>query len=191
MEQAAVSDCPGLWLGGGNRSEIEAALDDDPSVDAYSQIDTAPDERLYRIEFADEVCEIGAVLFAEDGTILAASAASGTWSVRMRFPDHEHATRTYRRLLDRDIDVDVRRLQKGPEANSKRHGLTSEQYETIVTAIERGYFEIPRQVSTQELADEFGISNQSVSERLRRASGTILSTELNVEDGRSSLENRD
>jgi len=41
-----------------------------------------------------------------------------------------------------------------------------------------GYYSIPRQTSTQELADEFGISDQAVTERLRRAIETLTENTL-------------
>ena len=190
LEQAVVSETPGLWFGGAERSAIEAALERDSTVDAYSQTQAASGEWLYEVRFAPEVYEIGSLPFEEGGTILAASADHGVWAVRMRFPDHESATRTYRRLLDRDIDVDVASIRKGPKTGPERPGLTVEQYETLVAAIERGYYEVPREVSVQELADEFGISDQSVSERLRRACSRILATELNVAGANSRPDDR-
>ncbi len=190
MEQAAASEFPGLWLAGSERSDIETALDDDPSVETYSHVRAGIDEWLYRIRFVDEVCEIVSLIFEENGTILAASADDGTWSIQLRFPDHESATRSYHRLVERDVDVNVVSLRQCRDKNPNQPGLTPEQYEALVTAVDRGYFEIPRQVSIQELADEFDISNQSVSERLRRASSTVLSTELNVKDARSQNEDR-
>jgi predicted DNA binding protein len=36
-------------------------------------------------------------------------------------------------------------------------------------AVRRGYYDIPRRTSMGELAAELGISDQAVSERLRRA----------------------
>lgn len=193
MEQTAASDVPGLWFGGVERSALESALEADPTVVAYSRVDAAGDEWLYEIRFATDVCDIyehGSVLFEEGGTILAASAARGTWSVRMRFPEHESATRTYRRFLERGVRVEVTSLRKRPNAGAQRLGLTTEQYEAIVIAIERGYYEVPREVSIQELADEFDISDQSVSERLRRAISRLLSAELDEVGARSRADDR-
>ena len=41
-----------------------------------------------------------------------------------------------------------------------------------------GYYSLPRQISTQEIADEFGISDQAVSERLRRGITTLVTNTL-------------
>lgn len=193
MEQTAASDVPGLWFGGVERSALESAFETDPTVDAYSLVDAAGDEWLYEIRFAPDACDIyenGSVLFEEGGTILAASATRGTWSVRMRFAERESATRIYRRLLERDIDVEVASLRERSTAGPERLGLTTEQYEAIVTAIERGYYEVPREVSITELADEFDISDQSVSERLRRAISRLLSAEFDEADARSRADDQ-
>jgi predicted DNA-binding protein YlxM (UPF0122 family) len=44
----------------------------------------------------------------------------------------------------------------------------------LVLAVRNGYYSIPRQVSTQELADTLEISDQAVTERLRRAIETLV-----------------
>jgi hypothetical protein len=35
--------------------------------------------------------------------------------------------------------------------------------------VEGGYYDIPRRMSTKDLAEEFGVSDQAITERLRRA----------------------
>jgi len=49
------------------------------------------------------------------------------------------------------------------------YGLTPLQRDTLIQAVQGGYYSIPRGVSTQELAETFDISDQAVTERLRRA----------------------
>ena len=52
--------------------------------------------------------------------------------------------------------------------------LTDDQLEILETAYNRGYFEIPRVVSETELADDIGVAQSTVSERLRTAERTLL-----------------
>ena len=54
--------------------------------------------------------------------------------------------------------------------------LTPVQRETVEAALELGYFDIPRGVSMEELAAELDITPNAVSERLRRAERTLLSS---------------
>jgi len=51
--------------------------------------------------------------------------------------------------------------------------LSEPQREALTLAVRRGYYDIPRGCTTAELADELGISDQAVTERLRRAIGTF------------------
>lgn len=52
--------------------------------------------------------------------------------------------------------------------------LTDEQLAVLETAYEHGYFDIPRESSATELADELEIAQSTVSERLRTAERTLL-----------------
>lgn len=49
------------------------------------------------------------------------------------------------------------------------YGLTEPQRRATRLAVRKGYYDIPRGCTTKELADELGISDQAVTERLRRA----------------------
>jgi predicted DNA binding protein len=58
------------------------------------------------------------------------------------------------------------------------YGVTQLQRDTLMHAVRGGYYSIPRRMSTQDLADEFGISDQAVTERLRRAIVTLTENTL-------------
>lgn len=53
-------------------------------------------------------------------------------------------------------------------------GLTERQKEILRKAKQSGYYEIPRKISTQALAEEFRISKAAVLEHLRKAEGKIM-----------------
>ncbi|WP_137290834.1 helix-turn-helix domain-containing protein [Natronorubrum halophilum] len=52
--------------------------------------------------------------------------------------------------------------------------LTDEQLAVLETAYNHGYFDIPREASATDLADELDIAQSTVSERLRTAERTLL-----------------
>ncbi|ELY99617.1 MULTISPECIES: helix-turn-helix domain-containing protein [Natrialba] len=52
--------------------------------------------------------------------------------------------------------------------------LTDEQLAVLETAYNYGYFDIPREASATDLADELDIAQSTVSERLRTAERTLL-----------------
>jgi len=52
--------------------------------------------------------------------------------------------------------------------------LTDEQLDVLETAYSMGYFEVPRQVSAQDVADRLGIQQSTFSERIRTAEAAFL-----------------
>jgi predicted DNA binding protein len=80
-------------------------------------------------------------------------------------------TREYR---NRSGGKQVQLYDTDPERGPPRDRLTARQRETLRLAHERGYFEIPREVTLDDLADELGVSNQAVSERLRRGCTHVI-----------------
>ena len=52
--------------------------------------------------------------------------------------------------------------------------IPSRQRDILNKAVELGYFEIPREVTLEELADELGITKTTASTHLRKAEGKII-----------------
>jgi Predicted DNA binding protein len=52
--------------------------------------------------------------------------------------------------------------------------LSSGQEEALLAAIEEGYYEIPRETKTAEVAGTLGISRRTFEEHLRRAENKII-----------------
>ncbi|RQG93864.1 helix-turn-helix domain-containing protein [Natrarchaeobius chitinivorans] len=180
MERVIASSGHGLWLSGAPQSEIEDALTDTSAIESYSCITAEEGRFLYDIEFEPETVDPFEVVLEEGGTVLSASASSGTWLLSVRVIDRESVSSLYDRLADNGVSPTIVRLFGLAEESRTQCGLTSRQYETLVAAIDHGYFEIPREVSMQELSDELDISHQALSERLRRAYRALVTSELNV-----------
>ncbi|MDF9746560.1 helix-turn-helix domain-containing protein [Natrinema salsiterrestre] len=180
MERVIASSGHGLWLSGPSQSEIEAALDETDSIGAYSQISSDEDRWLYDIQFEPDTVDPFEIVLEEGGTVLSASASNGKWLLSVRVVDRDSVSSLYDRLDDNDATPTIVRLFDLAEETHSQCGLTTRQYETLVAAIDHGYFEIPREVSMQELSEELGISHQALSERLRRAYRALVTSELNV-----------
>ncbi|QCC57525.1 helix-turn-helix domain-containing protein [Natrinema thermotolerans] len=180
MERVIASSGHGLWLAGPSQSEIDAALDEADAIGTYSQISSDEDRWLYDIEFEPDTVDPFEIVLEEGGTVLSASASDGTWLLSIRVVDRESVSSLYDRLDDNDVTPTIVRLFDLAEESHSQCGLTARQYETLVAAIDHGYFEIPREVSMQELSEELGISHQALSERLRRAYRALVTAELNV-----------
>ncbi|WP_254535260.1 helix-turn-helix domain-containing protein [Halomarina litorea] len=54
--------------------------------------------------------------------------------------------------------------------------LTEEERAAVFTALDRGYFAVPRRASLSEIADELGTTDVEASVRIRTGVDTILKT---------------
>ncbi|ELY38480.1 helix-turn-helix domain-containing protein [Natronorubrum tibetense] len=182
MERVIASSGHGLWLSGPSQDAVEEALDDATAIGGHALINSDEDRWLYDIEFEPDTADVFDLVIEERGTILSASASNGTWLLSIRFTDRESVSSLYDRLDEEDVAPTIVRLFDLAEESHSQCGLTARQYETLVAAIDHGYFEIPREVSMQELSEELGISHQALSERLRRAYRALVTSELNVSE---------
>lgn len=79
-----------------------------------------------------------------------------------------------------DMDVaDVQVLRDSPDGDHLTvEDLTPRQETAVRTALDSGYYEVPRRVSLTELAETMGLSPSSLSELLRRAERSIIDDHL-------------
>lgn len=177
LEAAVSRSHPCLWITGAERVAVDTAFADDPSVETYDLLIEAGDRLLYDVTFV-EGRTVWDRLLADGGSLLEGWGTDGWWQARVRYPDRELLCRAHDRLVDRGVGVDLRRVTDVSPGSPSRTSLTVEQEEALEAALERGYFEIPREISMEELADELGISHQALSERLRRAYETLVDKEI-------------
>jgi predicted DNA binding protein len=139
--------------------------------------DAFDDRVLYAVEWAAETDPVLGAVRGVDAYLLNATGSGESWEFELRFPDRGAMSEFQRRCRDRGVGFEVLRVYnpRKPDAGPW-FGLTEPQREALVLAVERGYYDIPRDCTTVELAEELGISDQAVTERLRRAIVTLSST---------------
>jgi hypothetical protein len=170
-----------FWAAGGDFDAFETALAEDPTIASFERIADEDGARLYRVEYTDGLPEVAAyrASVALDGTVLRAENDGAGWLVRMRFPDRESIAAFCERCWEAGFDLHIRAVyDRAEESPESRFGLTSPQYETLLTALRSGYFSIPRGASLQDVADELDVSSQAASERLRRGMKTLVDATL-------------
>ncbi len=64
--------------------------------------------------------------------------------------------------------------------------LTARQREVATEALARGYYDWPRKITNERLAEELGISRATLHEHLRKAERTLLSSALTDSAGQST-----
>lgn len=165
-----------VWADGWQRDELETALDRDSTVNSRELLAEEDGRPLYRVRLTAEMTnrsvypqwvELGGKLVESVGT-------REGWEMRMRFPGRETFKRFYQTVSQMGLTIRIHSLYNDPFADGDPLRLSDKQRQTLELAHERGYFEVPRRATLRDLADELGVSDQSVSERLRRGIDRIL-----------------
>lgn len=61
-----------------------------------------------------------------------------------------------------------------PTSNDLLTSLTDRQREVFETAVETGYYDVPRRVTHQDIANELGCASSTVDEHLRKAEAAVV-----------------
>ena len=165
---------PLLWVRGPSRERVKQTLEDDPSVDEVTLVGDFDDEWLFQTEWIDQVDLLVQMITNSEATILDAVGRDGQWKLRVLYPERDLFSMTHDFCEEHGLDFDVSTIRELEGEPAGRYGLTNEQYEVLAEAARMGYFEVPREVSLEELAEELGVSHQAASERIRRATNALI-----------------
>jgi predicted DNA binding protein len=161
------------------RESFEESVRDHPSVEQIEVITRHENETTYALQWNAERDVFLQGIIDLGGQILTATGASTTWEFEIRFSSHERLSEFQEYCLDAHIDLELGRLYNPSKPGSGMwFGLTRAQRETLMLAVRGGYYSIPRTMLTEDIAAEFGISDQAVTERLRRGIYTLTQNTL-------------
>jgi predicted DNA binding protein len=166
---------PLVWLQRVSDASVDDVLAEDPTTGDVDCIAEFDDRRLYRMKWVKQADFVVQMLTNHEATILdAATTGRDAWRFRVLYPDRAHLARTIEFCEDSGLSLDVRVIREMEGEPAGLFGLTKSQYEALALAAERGYFDIPRGVSLEDLATEQGISHQALSERIRRGTKALV-----------------
>lgn len=165
-----------------DRTAVGDALRADPAIDRVDHVGGCADEWEYGIRWGDRVRRLVGRIVAEDAVVSSATGRDGRWYLRVTAREratllavHEHLERT-------DPSAECLSVATLDEAGTARCVLTEKQRRTVMTAFEAGYYDVPREATTEDVADELDISHQALSERFRRAHAELVKAHLPVEE---------
>jgi len=172
---------PYFWVTGGDHEEFEEAFQDDKSVTNITVIDEVEEARLYRAEWTENVETLIYAYVELGATLMQAIGKADNWELRMRFDSHDSLSEFQDYCDENNISFELNRTkeQEQPMA-SAQYDLTPMQRKTLVTALEAGYYEVPRAVTMRELADQMGVSQQTLSNRFRAAYKNLVTSTLTI-----------
>ena len=176
---------PQLRVSGPDPETAEDALRADDDVAGVEVIDRRGDSLLSRVEWERPDGRLLRTLVATEATCLEAVGTHEGWHLTLRFPAHERLATCYRRCTADGTEMVVGSIRRSdrPGSDYLASVLTRPQQETLEAALEAGYFAVPRDTTLRELADQLGVSDTAVSQRLRRGLRTLLGECLTTDTG--------
>jgi predicted DNA binding protein len=170
---------PFFRVSGPDSEGFEEQVRDHHSVSDVHIVNTHESETLYALDWEISEGSFLDSVVSYDGHLLEASGGSDTWDFQLRFPSHSALSAFQEHCFEADIPLDIRRIfnPTKPDAGPW-YGLTTPQREALTYAVENGYYSLPRRSSTSDIAEQFDISDQAATERLRRAIETLVTNTL-------------
>jgi hypothetical protein len=167
----------------GAANGFEEAVSTHTAVTDIHVVSTHDGEILYALDWdiADDTFFEG--LLAANANLLKAQGAANIWTFELRFQSHDSLTAFQKHCVTHTIPIEVRRLYNPTKPGAGPwYGLTPPQRTALTRAVEEGYYAVPREISTKALADQFDITDQAMTERLRRAVRNLVTATLLVSE---------
>jgi predicted DNA binding protein len=171
-----------LWLSGEGRDRLVGSLRADPSVESVDVLDELPDGTLMGVRWERVEAPLFDVVEATGATVVEATGTDEGLTVTLRFTEQEALSTFYETARRRGIEVELREILGERPAVVDDHGLSAVQRETLAAAFEAGYFDVPRRTTISDLAERLGVSDQAVSERLRRGLARVLAATVGEDE---------
>ena len=160
-------------VAGDDIDEVEAfetGLASDPTVRVARRVSGEGTRRTFAVEVdSAHAAPFFEVLLSPTIRLFDVRADKEGWHVSFETTDRSEV-RALTERLPPAATVEVRRLGTGAVADAPSNAaLTARQRTVLRTALERGYFAVPRGCTQTDLADEFDVSPAAVSQQIRRS----------------------
>ncbi len=165
---------PYFWVRGAKAEDIEAAFEPHAGVVNVELIDHVDEEYLLRAEWESEYLGVLSALGHANVVVLTGIGTKDGWHFEVRGETRDAISEFRTICQENDIQIEITAVHALVSVQNDSYALTDTQREALVLAFERGYFDSPREVSLEELADELGITQQSLSSRLKRGHRRLI-----------------
>lgn len=170
---------PFLRASAADLDALDDAIRRDETTEEITCLSTADDRALYRIDWDERIKRLIGNFVHMDGSLLGAYGQPDHWELRVLFPDRQSVSETYNNWREHGISPSIQRVN-GVSNIVDYDGieLSPCQHETLVQAFKTDYYDVPRGITLDNLAEELGISHQALSERLRRGHRNLIASTL-------------
>lgn len=164
------------------RDAVDELLRTDPAFDRVDRVGGCAGAWEYGVQWDDRIRGLVGEMVAEETVVSSATARDGRWYLRVTSHDRSGLLTVHELLGRFDPSAECLSIATldGTE-QSARCVLTEKQRRTVMAAFEAGYYDVPRKSTTEEIADELGVSHQAISERFRRAHAELVRAHFPVE----------
>lgn len=170
-----------VWASGDDFEKYESSLTSDETIDGYDCLTKLPEKRLYRLTLSEEGQRqtVHSISVEYDITIISLTMTAEREELLARFPSRDAVASLREACLERDRRFKLLSLyEEKPVTHDggfeSRYGITTTQEEALLTALKKGYFNVPRETTMDEIAEELGISTSALSTRFRRGQRNLL-----------------
>ena len=171
---------PYFWVRGAGAEDIEAAFEAHRGVVSIRLIDDVDEEYLMRAEWNDEYYGLLTALAHANIVVLSGIGTRDGWKFEVRGETRERIAEFRSDCQAHGIPIEITAVHSLLPVQGDGYELTDTQREALVLAYEMGHFDSPRTASLAEVAAELGISQQSLSSRLRRGHRRLIGGTLSA-----------
>lgn len=159
--------------------EVESRYDEDrltalTCVDEWKRVSETVDGHLYVIAFTAPGLPESIAEQSEDLIGTCHPELDGRSATMSLVGPHEAIFDTINEFKAAGVSPELRKLGSYGGPKELIDALTDRQEEVIQTAFDMGYYEVPREASTDQVAAELGLDSSTVSEHLQRAERNVL-----------------
>lgn len=166
---------PLFWVEGGEPEAIEATLRADSMTENVTLLTKLDGRYLFEMVWNTNIDALVRPLIESGAEVLRADGGVDRWEFRLQFVNRAKLTDFRERCQANEVDMQLLALYNpAVPLHDDEEPLSDEQFDILATAFEKGYFEVPRDVTLTELADLVGISTNAASQRMRRGLGTLV-----------------
>lgn len=160
-------------------TSVPEAFENDQTVADWKLVTSFTEQRIYHVRPQDTVLSLATASSDVNTPILNAASSSKGWELRLLFPSRDAFSRFREFCTTNDITFQLLRLSP-PESieSASTSDVTVKQKEALTTAYQEGYFDLPRRITQEKLAEKLELSDTAVSQRLRRGIANLIENEL-------------
>ena len=174
---------PYFWVADAGVTDIGMSTVSHPGINDIRVIDTAEDNAFIRIDWDFGYESVLTAILETDAELISAIGKQEQWTFDIRGDDQQAVADFRSYCHDHDIPLELTQLHAlSPLRSGREYDLTDAQREALTLAYARGYYDSPREVPQQALADALGITRQAVASRLQRGTRRLIASTVIAHD---------